>query len=197
MRKSTTLKGLKSKLVWGRCYRRGDLRRFSSSVDRHLAALVDEGFLVKVQHGLYARPSRTDFGDAPPDEEQLLKTFLKNDPFIVYSFNQFNALGLGTTQLYDRRVVLNRKRHGEFTLGGRKYFFRRWREVPKELTREVLVVEALNHLKELAEDGEKFLANLNRKWSTFDEKELFNVAKTAGTYSTQLKLTNIREARSS
>jgi hypothetical protein len=197
MQQRSALEGLKRKLVPGRTYRRSDLLRFSASVDRHLAALVREGFLQKLQQGLYARPARTAFGEAPPNEEQLIKTFLKNDRFAVYSLNQINALGLGTTQLYDRRVVLNRKRHGEFDLGGRRYLFRRWREVPTKLTPEVLVVEALNHLKDLAEDSEKVLTTLNRKWPAFDEQKLLSASKQFGTYSTQLKLQKIRALRAS
>ena len=31
---------------------------------------------------------------------------------------------VGTTQLYDKTVVYNHKRHGSFSLGGRKFDFR-------------------------------------------------------------------------
>jgi hypothetical protein len=31
---------------------------------------------------------------------------------------------VGTTQLYDKTVVYNHKRHGNFSLGGRKFDFR-------------------------------------------------------------------------
>ena len=64
----------------------------------------------------------------------------------------FNSLGLGTTQLYDKKIVFNRKRHGEMKLGNRTYFFHRWREAPKSLSREFLLVEMLNRINELAED---------------------------------------------
>lgn len=134
MRQTQTVKRMKAALVPGQVYRRAELAQLSSNVDRHLALLLAEGLLKKVSQGLYLAPRSTPFGDALPDEESLLRTFLKGDHFVVYSFNQFNALELGTTQPYNQRVVFNRKRVGEFNLGGRAYTFHRWREAPKEST---------------------------------------------------------------
>jgi hypothetical protein len=123
MRSCETLKKLKQILKLGCVYRRANLAEFSSNVDRHLARLVAEGHLKKLSHGLYMAPKLTAFGEAPPEDDALLRTFLKDDHFVVYSPNQFNSLGLGTTQLYNRLIVFNRKRVGEFTLDGRTYCF--------------------------------------------------------------------------
>lgn len=144
MRQTETLSKLKNLLVPGQVYRRADLAPYSANVDRHLAKLVAEGTLKKLSQGLYAAPKITDFGEAPPDVESLLKSFLKDDHFVVYGPSQFNSLGLGTTQLYDRLIVFNRKRVGEFTFGERTYSFHRWREAPKQVTPEFLVVELLS-----------------------------------------------------
>jgi hypothetical protein len=177
MKRSKTLNGLRSRLMPGQVYRRSDFVGQSTNVDRHLAALVTEGSLKKLARGLYVAPKQTSFGEGAPNEESLLESFLKDDHFVVYSFNQFNALGLGTTQLYNRRVVFNRKRVGEFSMGGRKYVFHRWREAPRKLTQEFLVVELLNRLDDLAEDRNQVLEKLKAKLQHFDSKSLkFHVA---------------------
>jgi hypothetical protein len=77
-----------------------------------------------------------------------------------HSSTQDVALGLGTTQLYNSRVVFNRKRVGEFQLGSRTYEFHRWREAPRSLTQEFLVVALLNRLNDLAEDRKQLLSRL-------------------------------------
>ncbi len=189
----TTLDELKAALRPGQVFRRGDLVRLSSNVDRHLAALVKEGRVKKVGQGLYVCPQETPFGAAPPDEEALLRSFLRDDRFVVYSPNLFNGLGLGSTQLYNRRWVFNRKRFGEHRVGGRTYFFHRWREAPKKLSPEFLVVEFLNRLDDLAEDREQMLTRLEEKLTQFNEKKLKYAADHYGTYSTQLKLQRLTE----
>jgi len=181
------LEQFRKHLKCGRYYRRGDLVRYSSSVDRHLAALVKEGFLTKVSNGMYSRPVITEFGKTLPKEHKLLETFLKDDHFVVYSMSMFNSLGLGTTQLYSKRIVFNRKRLGIFKLGGHTYHFFRWREAPKKLTREFLVVEFLNKLEMLAEDHNAALKKLKEKLKSFKANTLKKYVKKYGTYSSQLK----------
>ena len=183
MRQSQTLERLKSRLVPGQVYRRGDFALESTNVDRHLAALVQSGALKKLSQGLYAAPKNTSFGEAPPDEQSLLQSFLKDDHFVVYSPSQFNALGVGTTQLYNQRVVFNRKRVGDFVLGGRSYTFYRWREAPKELTPEFLVVELLNRLDELAEDRTQIILRLKEKLGNFNLSKLKRQLEQYGTLS--------------
>ena len=138
----TALKSIKSTLVPGRVYRRKDLAKFSSNLDRCLSQLVKDGDLRKLSRGLYECPSNTEFGTSLPDEQELIKKFLMDDHFAAFSLGVFNTLGLGTTQLYDQRIVVNRKRHGEFRLGNRDYFFHRRLEVPRseQLTKEYFVI---------------------------------------------------------
>lgn len=186
-----TLDRIKKSLVPGRTYRRSDLAELSSNVDRHLHSLVSEGLLKKLSTGLYAAPKTTAFGDAPPEEYSLLKTFLKDDHFVVYGPSQFNTLGLGSTQLYNTRVVFNRKRTGDIVVGGRNYTFKLWREAPKTLTKEFLVVEFLNRLSELAEDRNLLLENLRTKLSEMDIAKLNRAVKRFGTMSTQKKLKSL------
>ena len=188
MRQTETLTKLKASLVPGQVYRRADLAALSTNVDRHLAKLVADGHLKKLSQGMYAAPRTTAFGEAPPEATSLLRSFLKDDHFVVYGPSQFNALGLGTTQLYNRVVVFNRKRVGEFTLGGRTYMFHRWREAPKQLTPEFLVVELLNRLFELAEDRDQVMVKLQERLPEFNRRKLLLAASRYGTLSTQKKL---------
>ena len=183
-----TLDVLKRKLYPGKVYRRADLALFSSNVDRHLKALVEKGSLAKLQNGLYLCPRQSTFGEVPPEENKLLERFLKSSKFLVYSPNSFNSLGLGTTQLYNLPVVLNQKRHGKLSLGERTFFFQRRLNVPRAMTKEVLLVELLNNLKMLPEEHQPLLEALNQKLSDFDKNTLEKAAKRYGTYSTQKRL---------
>jgi hypothetical protein len=112
----TKLDELKKHLKRGKVYRRSDLAKWSKSVDRHLEALVEEGTLQKLSQGLYYFPGESAFGMTPPEEETLIKSFLKDDRFLLTSLNAYNSLGVGTTQLYNQSTVYNHKRHGDFKL---------------------------------------------------------------------------------
>ncbi|SDA39735.1 hypothetical protein SAMN03080617_00273 [Algoriphagus alkaliphilus] len=155
-----TLEKLKGHLQRGNLYRRSDLEQWSTSVDRHLRQLVAEGTLQKMSQGLYYFPKETDFGPAPPDESSLVQAFLKDDNFLIFSPNDYNSLRVGTTQLYNKRIVYNHKRHGEFELGGRKFFFHMKPKFPKKLTPEFLLVDLVNNLDTLAEDQNLILCNI-------------------------------------
>jgi hypothetical protein len=192
MRQNKALNKLKAALVPGEVYRRSDLAALSSNVDRHLARLLAEGVLKKVSQGIYSAPKTTVFGDAPPETNSLVRTFLKDDHFVVYSPNQFNSLGLGTTQLYNRVIVFNRKRVGEIELSGRTYTFHRWREAPKKLTPEFLMVELLNRLNELAEDRDQVVERIKGKLGEFNSRKLSFAAQHYGTLSTQKLLNSIK-----
>ncbi len=185
MRKAKALAQLKSKLTPGQSYRRSDLARFTTSVDRHLGILLKEGTLKKVSYGLYAVPRATVFGEPPPDEHSLISAFLKDDHFVVYNPSQFNSLGLGTTQLYNHTIVFNRKRVGEIHLGARDYSFYRWREAPKSLSQEFLLVECVNRLNALAEDRDLLMLKLKEKVSQFNPNRLMYAVRHYGTVSTQ------------
>ncbi|MCG8588621.1 MAG: hypothetical protein MJE66_04955 [Proteobacteria bacterium] len=189
-----TLDKLRKHLKPGQVYRRRDLTDLSTNLDRHLKKLVEEGSLRKLQRGLYLCPESSSFGEAPAEENELLKKFLRSDKFLAYSPNTFNSLGLGTTQLYNTRTVLNQKRHGPFLLNDRRYFFHRKLNVPKKLTKEVLLVEMLNNLNKLAEDPDALLDNVQSQISSYDRKSLLTAAAKFGTYSTQKKVSEFTGA---
>lgn len=153
----SALTELKKKLRPGQVYRRNDLARWSNAVDRHLRQLLKEGHLEKVSGGLYMMPRETRFGSAPASPEKLVSAFLGGDKFLILSPNAYNALGVGTTQLYNVPVVYNRKRHGPFELDGQTYDFRRRSGFPAKVTAEFLLVDLLHNLDHLAEDAGKVL----------------------------------------
>lgn len=175
-----TLTELTNRLRPGQVYRRKDLARWSTSVDRHLRALVAEGRLEKVSGGLYMVPRKTRFGAAPAKPEKLVETFLGDDRFLMVSPSAFNGLGVGTTQLHNETVVYNRKRHGRFKLDGRVYDFRMRPTVPTRLSQEVLLVDLLHNLDRLPEDSGEVLPRALARARSMDRKKLAKAARDYG-----------------
>jgi hypothetical protein len=161
--KMSTLEKFKKRLKQGQVYRRSYLEQWSNSVDRHLKQLVEEETLQRLAQGLYYYPLKASFGNVPPEDEKLVSAFLKSDDFLLTTPNLYNALGVGTTQLYNKRVVYNHKRHGQFMLGGKVFNFHLKHKFPRELSKEFLLVDLLNNLNELAEDREYVLQNVKEK----------------------------------
>jgi len=159
---------LKKHLHPGEVYRRADLAQWSNAVDRHLHQLQEEGKLTKLSAGLYYCPKQTAFGKAPVEDEKLVEAFLKDKRFLLSSPNAFNALGVGTTQLYNETVVYNHKRHGHFPLGGRTFDFRVKPHFPKALSEEFLLVDLVNNLDRLAENADAVLSHVKDKSKALD-----------------------------
>lgn len=176
---------LKRHLRPGRVYRRADLAQWSKSVDRHARELVDQGVLQKLQNGLYYYPQASVFGSVPADERELVRSFLKEDDFLLTSPNAYNTLGLGTTQLYNTRVVYNHKRHGHFTLGGLPFEFRRKPRFPRKLSEEFLLVDLLNNLPTLAEDTEALRMRARVKINELSARKLRLAARNYGKVATR------------
>jgi hypothetical protein len=181
----TKLEELKSHLKRGQVYRRTDLAKWSKSVDRHLEALLKDETLQKLSQGIYYFPKETAFGKTPPEEEALVRSFLKDDRFLLTSPNAYNSLGVGTTQLYNQRTVYNHKRHGEFTLGNRNFSFRIKPHFPKKATQEFLLVDLVNNLETLAEDKSMVLLNISSRVQTMDTKKLAQSVLEYGNAKTQ------------
>lgn len=177
----------------GKVYRREDLAPYSTSVDRELQQLVAAGRLTKAAQGLYYAPRKSVFGDAPPAEESLLTAFLKDKEFLSFNPSVYNSLRLGTTQLYNKTIVYNHKRHGMFELDHRRYDFRMKHRfpLPNQVTAEYLLVDMLNNLSELAEDDEMVLERAQKKLDQFDAKKLAKALADYGSVATK-KLVNSR-----
>jgi hypothetical protein len=181
----TKLQQLKKRLRPGQVYRREDLAQWSNAVDRHLKQLVSDGTLTKLAGGLYLYPKETVFGKAPPEDDKLVGTFLKDDRFLLASPNAYNSLGVGTTQLYDQTVVYNHKRHGNFLLGGRKFDFRVKPTFPKTLSREFLLIDLVNNLDRLAESKKEVLARVREHVASYDMPRLQRAAREYGNVRTK------------
>jgi len=134
---------------------------------------------------LYYSPRKFEFGEAPADEHELVKAFLKTDRFVVTSPNAYNQLGLGTTQLYNKRVVYNQKRHGTFPLGNRMVTFERRLNIPRQVSQEFLLVDLVNELGSLAEDRDAVLSRIRKKVKEIDPRKLARAVSLYGKYSTR------------
>ena len=141
--------------------------------------------LRKLSGGLYAYPKETAFGPAPATDRDVVSAFLKGDRFLLASPNAYNSLGVGTTQLYDKTVVYNDKRHGEFQLGSRKFAFRVKPRFPKSLTSEFLLVDLVNNLDQLAEAKDEVLKRVMVRAETLDGQRLRRAVREYGNERTK------------
>ena len=176
---------LKKHLRRGGVYRRADLAQWSKAVDRHLKLLLDSGTLTKLSGRLYYYPKQTLFGAVPADDKALVRAFLKDDRFLLTSPNAYNALGVGTTQLYNETVVYNHKRHGKFNLGGRVFDFRMKPDLPKALSSEFLLVDLVNNLDGLPENRESVLRRVTEKARSMTGNALSKAVRYYGNVGTK------------
>jgi hypothetical protein len=188
----TRLQELKKHLRPGQVYRREDLARWSTAVDRHLKQLLDDGTLTKLAGGLYLFPKQTVFGEAPAEDDKLVSSFLRDNRFLLASPNAYNSLGVGTTQLYDKTVVYNHKRHGDFSFGGRKFEFRMKPVFPRTLSKEFLLVDLVNNLDRLAESRDEVLARVKNRAASYDAPRLLRTAREYGNVRTRKFFQNLR-----
>jgi hypothetical protein len=136
-------------LAPGRVYRTRDLARWTANAPRLAKRLVKSGELVQLAHGLFAHPKRSRFGMVPPSDAEILRAFLDDTPFVITGPDKWNQLGLGTTAVFASPLVYNRKRSGEFVLGGRKFHLRRV-AFPESPTPEWYAVDLLEHADQAA-----------------------------------------------
>lgn len=169
----------------GHVYRREDLARLSTAVDRHLRELVSVGKLQKLAQGLYHVPKQSSFGLLPPADDDVVRGFLRDNDFLVFSPSSYNTVGLGTTQLYNQTLVYNHKRHGVFRLGNRQFDFRVKPRFPKKLSLEFLFVDLLNNLEDLAEDRDVVLNQARNKLPSFDLARLQTAVNSYGNMATR------------
>ena len=176
LKRDNVLSHMKSGVV----YRRVALLPYSNNLDRDLNTLINQNKLKRPAPGLYYKPKPSRFGLLPPSDEALVRAFLKK-PFLMYSWSDYNTLGLGLTQLYNQVVVYNTERHEEMTLGNRKFAFRRPNNsFPAQLTREFLLVDLLNNAKYLTEDVNCLESKIKTKLGEFDHTLLHQLAEQHG-----------------
>ncbi len=184
--KTRNFETLYSNMDFGKVYRREDLLPFSHAIDRDLSTLNSKGMLEKLSRGIYYKPKLSRFDKLSPSDEEVVSAFLSKDKFLLYSWNQYNSLGLGLTQLYYKAIVYNLKRHGLFKLGNKIYDFRRPnRGFPEVLTPEFLLVDLLNNLDELAENHEFVKSQIRANLDRFDSLKVKEYALTYGKVATK------------
>jgi hypothetical protein len=186
----SALERLRSRLKKGHVYRREDLLSDSNAVDRHLKQLLEAGDLEKLAQGLYYAPKSSAFGRVPPKDEDLVEAFLKDENFLLLSPNSYNSMGLGTTQLYNKTVVYNHKRHGLFKLGNRNFEFRMKPRFPKKVDKEFLLVDLLNNLDSLAEDKDAILVNTEHQLDKFEVSKLLKTVSAYGAARTKKRISS-------
>lgn len=178
-------KQIARKIHVGKVYRREDLAQMSNAVDRHLRELVSGGVLIRLAQGLYYAPKKSQYGVLPPDDQALVATFLRDKNFLMFSPSIYNSLGLGTTQLYNKTIVYNHKRHGLFSFGNRQFDFRVKPRFPKQLSPEFLLVDVINNLDELAEDKSQVLRMAKLRMPSFDHGKLKRAVSDYGSVATK------------
>ena len=143
---------------------------------------------MKMAQGRYYAPRQSSFGPLPPEDAELVGSFLKDKSFLVFSASVYNAVGLGTTQFYNRTLVYNHKRHGVFKLGNRQFDFRMKQHFPKKLTPEFLFVDLLNNLDALAEDRDEVLHQAREKLRSFESARLQRAVDSYGNVATKKRV---------
>lgn len=173
---------LKEAMEAGRVYRRQDLEGLSATVDRDLKTLVAASEVRKLSSGLYCRPKPSQWGALPPEDRELVRAFLKTDDFRLTSYNDFNLLGMGLTQVYTVYVVYNHKRTGTFKLGRKEFWFRLVPAYPTEevVEAEYLLVDMLNNLRRLPDNVELVLRNLKKGVRSFDRAKVLDCLERYG-----------------
>lgn len=144
-------------LEQGKVYRRDELGGVAL-----LRSMLDGGELMSVGSGLYACPKASRFGNVPPTESALISALLRGEPFVVTGPEKWNALGLGTTAVFARALVYNRKRTEVVKLGSRTFDLREVR-FPEEPTEEWYALDLLEHASSMGASATELAAVLRRK----------------------------------
>lgn len=169
----------------GRAYRTKELNQWSANPARLANRLVREGKLYQAAHGLYYAPVKSRFGQAPPSEAEILRSFLGGSSFVITGPPKWNALGLGATAMYASTLVYNQKRTGEFTFDGRRFHLRRVL-FPENPSPEWYVIDLLQHHDmagvSLAELADRLIATLREgRWNRARLREMADLYGTKAT----------------
>ena len=175
------------KLTSGAVYRTADLSKWTRNPSRTAGRLVREGELVYLSKGLYYRPRLSRFGSVPPEQQKLLRAFLKSDKFLLTGPRVWTELELGATAVFTHTLVYNTKRSGQFELGGRTYHLRRI-PFPADPPVEWFVVDLLEHCEmagvSLTEIGEHLVDALRN--GRFDRDQLCRMGSRYGKKRTRI-----------
>ena len=169
----------------GEIYRRAELVEYSRCLDRDLRVLVEAGEVRRLWRGVYCRPEMCPIGQVPPDHIKVVRALLRDDSFIVTSLNMYNAMQVGTTQLYNVWLVYNHKRSGRIKVCGQNYRFIRGRCFPGKPTLAFCYVDLINNLEMLAEDRDAVRTQAVKKIFELGIDEVCREARAYGTAATK------------
>ena len=169
----------------GEIYRRAELVEYSRCLDRDLRVLVEAGEVRRLWRGVYCRPEMCPIGQVPPDHIKVVRTLLRDDKFIVTSLNMYNAMQVGTTQLYNVWLVYNHKRSGRIKVCGQNYRFIRGRCFPRKPTLAFCYVDLINNLEMLAEDRDAVRTQAVKKIFELGVDKVCREARAYGTVTTR------------
>lgn len=172
--------------VPGHVFRTRDLAGLSANPTRLAMRWMSAGICTRLRNGLYAVPEISKFGTVPPPRLDLLRAFLNGGPFVETGPPIWNALGLGSTQMFAHPLVYNRKRSGTFRFGGRTFHLRRVR-FPDDPGPEWFVIDLLEHLSSVCLDPTEAEGNLSARLreGMFDPDALTRMTAEYGTKATR------------
>lgn len=144
-----------------------------SGVTRALSRMENEGFLVRLSHGLYLYPDSNRFGVLKPAIDEVAKAIANKDKarIIPSGLTALNILGL-STQVTMNAVYLTDSTTRVVKVGNRQLTFKR--SAPRNFAYETdifpLVVCAMKEIgeKNLTDEQMKIL---NSRLETFEDKE--------------------------
>ena len=182
----------------GQVYRTRDLARWSANAPRLAKRLVRDGQLVQLAHGLFAAPKRGRFGEVPPTDDALLRSFLDGEPFVFTGPEYWNALGLGTTAVFAMPLIYNTRRSGHFTFGARQFHMRRV-AFPDAPTVEWYVVDLFENADQAAasRDALREALEVALRGGKFDRDRLSSMAARYGSRRTQVLVNAALQASAS
>ena len=125
----------------------------------------------------------------PPSEDELLRAFLKDTPFLVTGPERWNSLGLGSTAVFAVPLVYNRKRSGTFDLGGKRFMLRRV-PFPTNPSPEWFAIDLFENLEKAGLSPREATRNLSNALArrSLNRERLLEMATTFGTHRTQASI---------
>jgi hypothetical protein len=173
----------KQHLEPGAFYRTAELARLGFATAKVDRELVGDGKLMKLARGLYYCPKQSRFGAVPPEAKALIEAYLQTDQFLITSFNEYNKLGVGLTQLYSETIVYNHRISGTKKLGNRSFRFKRKSHFPSKLSVEFLMVDLINNMHLLDEDQAALLSKVKVKLAKMEPTTKRQMVQQYGTAS--------------
>lgn len=155
-----------------------------------LRKLLDQKKIAKVSAGLYYKPKQTKYGPVAPADEVLVRSYLRDDDFLLVDVNSYASLVSGLTQMHMGYKVLNKRRHGRVTLAGFPFDFRVRRNFPKKVTKEFLMVDLLDNVEQ-SENGVPMTENVLPFLKEYNREDLLRTARHYGNRSTERFLSQV------